>query len=291
MHVAIQQYFSENYTDEMQLVLGDAIGLFDRLNIDVYEGFIINMLSTAEESDSVFLDQQITSYIEGLLISLEKAFGFQLFDNDVVTLSQRVAFIRGYVDLEDYIDHETIIRIIETDNLDQEKLAEAISLTTDMGEETILSLILSVEEEAIFTLKRLHISDMESKEKLDEIDDPAASKEQITQVKAYRLFVAEHHLTVNSFLMIQEGYAIGLPFKVYWDQKKDELLELDHANLCMEIIAIFLLSKEYWSNPLLALDKWVQEWFDNITIAANITSTIRQLMGNFMKFKADNRIK
>ena len=286
---SIKSYFEINYTVEMQEVLFKVISLLDRLNINSYEGYILNTINEIENSDTLATSLNVLTYFDFLLEKLGKGFGFTL--KDEITLEQRVIFTRGYVDLEDYIDHQAILRIAESDILDEEKIAQAVSLTTELSEDMLISFIDTVDESAIFTLARLHLSET-SKEEIDnEMDSVQASDEQVTQIKAYRLFLKENNLTLDCLELVTAGYAIGLPFKVYWDVLKDKILSYDIETLSKEMIGVLLLSKEHWSNPLIGFSSISEDWFDNIKTIGEVNAFIRQLMSNFINFKVQNRIK
>jgi hypothetical protein len=291
MDESILDYIKQSYTLEMQEILLDALRLLDRLNIQTYEGYILNTLNNAENEDSEFVSSNITSYIEGMFINLERAFGFRLQEYGTMTLEQRVKVVRGYVEIEDYIDHEAMIRICETDMNDVEKFAEAVALTSEFGAETLMSFVEWIDEAAVETIQRLHLRETPAEEKMEEVQLPEASPEQITQIKAYELFIKEHNLTVDCFQLIRMGFPIGAPFKLYWDQFKDIILQADTVTLSKETIGLFLLSKEHWGNPLLAFTNLSEELFDSINVITEVNMSVRRLLSGFVKFKAENKIK
>lgn len=291
MDASIADYVEKTYTPEMQAVLKKGFDLFDRLNLETAEGFVLNILNDIENADTEFVSTNVLGVVEGTIIQLEKSFGFELMPYGDMTLEQRIDFVRGYVDLEDFLDHDAVIRICETDMTDAEKLAEAVGLVADMGVETLMSLILNVDEAALMTLSRIHQSAVPNEERAEEIELPAVSDEQMTQVKAYELFMKEFHLTVDCYQMIRIGFPIGAPFQLYWQQYKDVILTADRATLAKEIIGLFLLSKEHWTNPILAFTNISEELFDTVNVISECNIEVRKLMGSFVKFKAENKIK
>lgn len=290
MNESILDYISKTYTVEMQEVLVKSFNLFERLNVETCEAFILNTLNTADDQDREFVSSTVINYVEGYLINLERAFGFKLHDSPTLTLEQRVDFIRGYVDLEDYIDHQVVIRICETDATDEEKLAEAIALTTEYGLDTLLSFITDVDEAALFTLSRMHQKETPAEEVENESELPEERADQILNIKAYELWLKEHHLQAGCFELIRQGYPVGAPFKLYWSKYKDVILSADRAKLSVEIVGLFLLSKEHWANPVLAFTQLSEELFDSINVISECNTAVRELMNGFVKFKAENKI-
>ncbi len=291
MNESIVDYFEKTYTVEMQEVLMKALQLFKRLNIETYEGFILNTLNNIENEDPVFISTNITGYIEGLCIQLSKSFGFELADYGDITLEQRIDFVRGYVDLEDFLDHDVVIRICETDMTDSEKLAEAVALTTTYDIDNLLSFIINVDEAALMQLSRIHQKSIPGEEVIQEQDDPLATNEQVLQVKAFELFMKQHNLEVECFGLVRMGFPIGAPFQLYWSQHKDVILTADRAKMSIEILGLFLLSKEHWTNPILAFNNISEELFDTVTVITECNVAVRQLYSGFAKFKTENKIK
>jgi len=289
MNASIQDYIEKNYIAEMQEVIGKAISLFDRLNIFTYEAYILNLLNDLDNQDQEFTSSNIVSYIEGFTINLEREFGFTL--GEQITLEQRVDFVRSYVDLEDYIDHEAIIRILETDNDSAEKLSEAVALISDTSKDILISFIDDVDETALMTLLRLHISETPNEELTNEISSPTASDTQILNVRAYIAFLKTHNLTFDCSNLIRSGYEIGLPWAVYWSKVGEEISKLDRASMCRELVGLSLLSQEYWSNPQLSLDRLSEELLDNLQDVTDTNAIIRSLMSSFIDFKNVNGIK
>ncbi len=286
MNESIESYFEQNYTEELQNVLYKVIALLDRLNISTYEGHILNLLSESENADS--LDLTITSYFEWMMINLSREFGFKVIEG--ATLDQMVIILRGYVDTEDYIDHQAIVRITETDMLETEKFAELVALTTELSTDTIIALLHEVDEAAIYTVQRLHLSESDPADLDQELQTLQADPVQIRNLRAYVLFIRSFHLEFEKAELIRQGYAIGLPFKVYWDVVKEEIMILDSAKQTLELLGLFLMSKEYWSNPLIAFTDLADDIYDSVNIITEVNTQFRTLHSGFQKFKAENRI-
>ena len=291
MNIAIKEFIERFYTEDMQEVLTKAFDMFERLNIPSCESFVINLISNLDNSDLEFLPVTVTDYVTGFVINLETQFGFRLQDHDTLPLSTRVDIVRGYVDLEDYIDHEAIIRICETDALDVEKLAEAIQFTTDIGMETLMSYIYSVEEAALFNLQQMHLAHLDAADREAEIPFPAAMPDQIVQIKSYRLYMETLNYTLQSLDIVTEGYAVGLPFHVYWERLKDRLIELPRENYARELIAVLLISIEHWRNPLIAFGQISDQLFEDLNFITEINALSKAILTKFSSFKFENRIK
>ena len=289
MNVSIKDYIKNNYIEEMQEVIEKAISLLDRLNIFTYEVYILNLLNDLENQDSEFTSSNIVSYLEGFIINLEKEFGFTL--SEQITLEQRVDFVRSYVDLEDYIDHEAVIRILETDNDTVEKLSEAVALISETSKDGLISFIDSVDETSLMTLLRLHIGETTTEELTEETKTPMASDSQVLNVKAYISFLKTHNLTLDCATLIRDGYEIGLPWAVYWDKVGSTISTLDRAALCRELVGLCLFSKEYWSNPQLSLDHLSEQLLDNLHDVTETNTVIRSLLSSFIDFKHTHGIK
>jgi len=289
MNEAIEQYVQDSYTPILQEVIEDIFSLFERLNINTHEGYIINQIAEQDNIDPAQLNSAILSYLEDFLINLENEFGFSLADT--ITLEQRCAFIRGYVDLEDYIDHEAIIRILETDGLPADKIAQAVSLTTSIPSITLISYVLRVDEDAVTTLQNIHLSESKGEDLDQEMDIAPATKEQVIQVKAFNIFIdQEFHTKPECLELIRKGYEIGFPFKVYFDVVKDKLLVADETTQVVETITLLLLSQEYWQNPLLGWDQVTKDWYDSLEIVNKVSGSVKAILRRFDLFKTENKI-
>lgn len=289
MNESIKDYVEKNYILEMQAVLFKVFSLLNRLNIFTYEAYILNILNELDNVDTEYTSTDIVNYLEGFIITLENEFGYIL--NDQVTLEQRTDFMRGYVDLEDYIDHEAVIRVLETDNDLPEKLSEVVSLTTVLNKETLLCFIDTVDESALFTLSRLHISESSKENIINETDSPVASPEQIKNVKAYDNFIKENNLTITCINLVREGYEIGLPWNIYWDKVSEDTLKLGRDELCIEFIGLCLLSKEFWTNPQTAFNDFGEKYLDSLSTFTEANQMIKNIMSSFLNYKSMKGIK
>lgn len=288
MNPTIQNYFENNYTLELQEVLNKTISLFTRLNLFSYETYILNTLAEITNENSDFIGSNFIAYFEGLVVGLEKGFGFRLSED--LTLEQRTDFVRAYVDLEDYIDHEAVVRVLETDMNASEKLAEVVALTGAPHKDILISFICDVDESALETLEQLHLSSAKQEDLENETDAPSAPPEHVKQVKAYILYLSTFPLVFKNAQLVRDGYEIGLPFSVYWDKVKGEVTQLDSASFAIEFVGLCLLSKDHWANPYLAYPAIAEEIFDSLNIITSVNIFVQNLIAGFTKFKTENRI-
>ncbi len=304
MQETVNDFFEKTYTPDMLIVLNKILSLLERLNVTTHEFYLANKLFDLENQDLNFLGLEIVNFFEELLKSIQKEFGFTISDD--FTLEQRVDFIQAYVNIEDYENSEEIIRILETDATDYEKLAQCLCLTypslgidnTAVGEDNLLAMLADLDESAILTIERLHKSRVKQGEDDNDLEACVVNESHINQVKAFELFTVNKFKVIpQSVNLVRQGYKVALPFKIYWNTFS-ELLEQDLINdnnwlnqVSLELLGCLILSKEYWNNPSIAFFNLSEEIFSDIKVISYVNNFIKNFVNELMLFKAENRIK
>lgn len=304
MQETIEDFFTKNYTPEMNAVLDKFFSLLERLNITTHEFYLANKLADLDNQDLNFLGLEIINFFEELLKSIQKEFGFIISED--FTFEQRIDFVQAFVNIEDYDNSEEIIRILETDDSDSEKLAQCLCLTypslgiddSAIGEDNILAMLQELDEAAILTIERLHKSRIKQEDLDADVDSEEVDKNHLNQIKAFEIFTkGKFNITPDSINLVRQGYRLGLPFKVYWNTFNYLLVQDDTTNkdwlnkLSLELLGCLLLSKEHWNNPVIAFSNISEELFDDIKIITFVNNFIRNFVNELMLFKAENRIK
>ncbi len=304
MQETVNDFFEKNYTPDMLIVLNKILNLLERLNVTTHELYLANKLFNIENEDVNFLSLEIINFFDSLLNSIQKEFGFTISEG--FTLEQKVDFIQAYVNIEDYDNSEEIIRILETDDSDYEKIAQCLCLTypslgvdnTAIGEDNILAMLSDVDEAALITIERIHKSKINQGQEDSDLEAEEISESHINHIKAFEIFTVNKFKAVTkSINLVRQGYRVGLPFKIYWNNF-NELVAQDLADnkewlneVSLELLGCLILSKEHWNNPALAFFNISEDLFTDIKVISYVNNFIKGFINEFMLFKAENRIK
>lgn len=120
-------------------VFDEAVSLFDTMGQDdymsIFEATINSMPDNTEEEviDNLLMDLHV------LINNIFSIQGVTL--KEEVLLSEKVKLARGLLDIFDYADRTALMRIVETDQNPEEKLAELFSLVTPFETEYAFDMI------------------------------------------------------------------------------------------------------------------------------------------------------
>jgi hypothetical protein len=119
-----------------------AIRLFETMGQDDYMDIFS---ATINSSPNLTEEELILELINDLTLLINNIFSIQgVVLAEEVILSDKVKLAKGLIDIFDYSDRPTLVRIVETDLNPEEQLSELLGLVTEYNVETIFSFIQEV---------------------------------------------------------------------------------------------------------------------------------------------------
>ena len=271
---------SEEFVDAMV----EVTDLLDKFGLEGYDDDLDNLVAQLDKytnEDIVDLSHKITfDYINKILTT----HGVEI--SDTCTLYEAKDLADAIYRLQDWEDHDEILRIISTDVEDLEKFALLIALVTTIPEETVYTLITEVNRDLITQIKEFH------KEYGTDNDREELDPEYIQRLRLLKAYLAEKHGQGNNILLfnvIKQGVNLGAPFMFYYDLMKRRLLDSnDPEFLGFQFIALLAAGNDSTGNMLEWWRNNNSDLVSNLDILTKTDTTLKMLITDWDKWVAEN---
>ena len=271
-------------SDNTPEVFDQAISLFDTMGQDNY---LEIFEATVSSSPGLTDEQVVLELLDDLHLIVNNIFtvqGISLIDE--IVLSDKIKIAKAILSIFDYSDRVAIARILETDLNPEEKIAELISLVSDIPTEEAFTFITDVNPGVIARLSEV-IKDNESE--TIEINDDFKKVIQ-TYILFKQKILNDSHILTDKYLV--EGGTIGLPYSVYLEDLlkhksfSDLLIEMDNitkANdnsktdeIAKHLLGIAILSIDSNGNHAKVIKDNLSSITSNVTHTTKIESSISE---------------
>ena len=264
---------SDNTVD----IFDEAISLFETMGQDNYMEIFE---ATVSSSPGLTDEQVVLELLDDLHLIVNNIFtvqGISLIDE--IVLSDKIKIAKAILSIFDYSDRVAIARILETDLNPEEKIAELISLVSDIPTEEAFTFITDVNPGVIARLSEV-IKDNESE--TIEINDDFKKVIQ-TYILFKQKILNDSHILTDKYLV--EGGTIGLPYSVYLEDLlkhkafSDLLIEMDDITKANDNSKTDEIAKHLLGIAILSIDSngnYAKVIKDNLSsITSNVAHTTK----------------
>lgn len=264
-------------SDNTPEVFDQAISLFETMGQDNYMEIFE---ATVSSSPGLTDEQVVLELLDDLHLIVNNIFtvqGISLIDE--IVLSDKIKIAKAILNIFDYSDRVAIARILETDLNPEEKIAELISLVSDIPTEEAFTFITDVNPGVIARLSEV-IKDNESE--TIEIDEDFKKVIQ-TYILFKQKILNDSHILTDKYLV--EGGTIGLPYSVYLEDLlkhksfSDLLIEMDNITKANDNSKTDEIAKHLLGIAILSIDSngnYAKVIKDNLSsITSNVTHTTK----------------
>lgn len=280
-------FIDNNYQADLGNYLKDALVIFDTYNVNDHEFPLQNiMYGTSNQLDySETLDRFVDT-IKGYLLTLSDNFGITFIED--VDLNDLTTAFKTLIDIEHYLDHDQILRAIESDNVPLETLSNIFEIVSNLPSSWTFSKLIGINEDLLDSIKNTHYSKALGLETVtEETTVDQQYQIQIDNLKLYKEFIETDQLVC--FKLIRRGVPIGLDFKSNVDYIKNHLEYAKLEDLVKELLGILYLSKDTYTNPVLSLRSNSDYLFDDLKKITQVDSGVANLVSNFLAFKTTRK--
>ena len=280
-------FIDNNYQADLGNYLKDALVIFDTYNVNDHEFPLQNiMYGTSNQLDySETLDRFVDT-IKGYLLTLSDNFGITFIED--VDLNDLTTAFKTLIDIEHYLDHDQILRAIESDNVPLETLSNIFEIVSNLPSSWTFSKLIGINEDLLVSIKNTHYSKALGLETVTEETTVEQQYQiQIDNLKLYKEFIETDQLVC--FKLIRRGVPIGLDFKSNVDYIKNHLEYAKLEDLVKELLGILYLSKDTYTNPVLSLRSNSDYLFDDLKKITQVDSEVANLVSNFLAFKTTRK--
>ena len=258
-------------------IFDEAISLFETMGQDNYMEIFE---ATVSSSPGLTDEQVVLELLDDLHLIVNNIFtvqGISLIDE--IVLSDKIKIAKAILSIFDYSDRVAIARILETDLNPEEKIAELISLVSDIPTEEAFTFITDVNPGVIARLSEV-IKDNESE--TIEIDEDFKKVIQ-TYILFKQKILNDSHILTDKYLV--EGGTIGLPYSVYLEDLlkhkafSDLLIEMDDITKANDNSKTDEIAKHLLGIAILSIDSngnYAKVIKDNLSsITSNVAHTTK----------------
>lgn len=280
MRDELQLFVNENFSLEKQFLIKKAFSIFEDYELGDYDTPFMELLSEFDSKDYFETLLEFENLIRNTLLTVLKEHAIIL--NEECDLETIIEISSGIHEIQYYEDKETILRIIETDYSDEEKLATLLNLVTLLSVDKILINIEQLDNN-IFNLivETCAYSDSVV---VDPVEISKAEKAIIKNIKMFRDFTSKSELI--GFKIIEKGFTVNLSFDFYYRYLKHMLKDVvDSKAIALEYFLILMMSKESHLNPINYFRKISTNITEDIGLITKIDIELNKLYNDFDKYK------
>lgn len=253
-------------------------GLYERvyqlvreLQIEEFETELTDLAMSSDMYEPVEAADRFNTIMYNYMVEVLEQHDIKL--SDEASLEDAVTICEAVLLMQDWDDHEGILRILETLSSNEEKFAEVVYTVTTKSMETVMTLIESVSDAFIAKLQEFH-----NKDSQDDAEAGTTNEVLLQQLKIANSFYAGDAII---FKMIQAGIPVGAPLQFYLDIFAPNIQQIDRANLAKEMHCVLLAAEDSYNNVVTRFSEISDFIFDDLN---EITKLNTELVRESQKF-------
>lgn len=190
---------------------------------------------------------------------------------DVVTLCEAVLL------MQDWDDHDGILRILETLSSNEEKFAEVVYTVTTKSMESVMVIVESVSDAFIAKLQEFH-----NKETTDDTEGGTTNEVLLQQLKIAARFYNNDCII---FKMINAGVPVGAPLQFYMNMFGPHIGQIPRENLPKEMHCMLLTAEDSYDSVVTKFSE-ISDWiFDDLNEITKLTTELTRESQKFNTYK------
>ena len=282
------EFIETNYQEILGNCLKDALVIFDSYNVNDHEFPLQNLMygSVDNLDPSETLDRFVIT-IKNFLITLGKNFGLTLYEE--IDIYDLVTVFQTLLDVEYYLDHDQILRAIESDDIPMETLANIFEIVSNVSSSWTFSRILSIEPALITKIGDAHYTKAQAMAEVSPVEtkDEEFQLNQIKNLKLYREFTNNDQLVC--FKLIRRGHSLDTDFRTNVQYIRNHLEFADTSNLVSEIVGILYFSTDTSGDPIMGFKTHSEYLFDDLRKITQIDAEVSQLVSKFLNYRVTRK--
>ena len=290
MQYNIKDFITANYNEILAEALLEGLVILDTYNVNDHEFPLQNLMygSVDRLHPEETLDR-VCLTIRNFLVTLGRNFGVEFFEE--VSIYDLVTFFKTLIDTEHYLDHDSILRAIESGLPDLETLAVIYEIIANIDNSWIFTVVQNVDPGLVVKIQENHLSNSKVRDdamlegqQVDKIEEL-----QIKQLKLYREFTANDKLVC--FKLLRRGNSLANDFRTNVEFIRNHLEFGEEENMVQELLGILLFSKDTVSDPIMGFKNNSEYLFDDLKKITSVNTTFNKLVSNFLNFKSKETTK
>lgn len=280
MRDELQLFVNEQYSPEKTALLKNIFSIFDDFQLSDYDEPFMDLISQFDSSDTTTIVLDFELLARNSLVVILREHGI-VVNVDILT-ETLIEICTGIHEIQYYEDKDSIIRILETEYSDEERIGELLKLVTTLSVDQVLNNIESLDNN-IFRLIEQTCANIGSSE-TDTVEQTKTDKDIVANVKLFKSFVGDKDLI--GFKIISKGFRVNMSFDFYFRYLKYMIATInDSESIAMEYLIVLLMAKESHSNPINYFRKISDRMSDDLTFVTKVDISLNKLLSDFEKYK------
>jgi hypothetical protein len=196
---------------------------------------------------------------------------------DETSLEDAVTICEAVLLMQDWDDHDAILRILETLTSNEEKFAEVVYTVTTKPMDTVMTLIDSVSDAFIAKLQEFHNKDAQ-----DDAEAGTTNEALLQQLKMASAFYSGNAII---FKMIEAGIPVGAPLQFYLNMFAPHILEINRADLAKEMHCVLLTAEDSYDKVVTKFSEISDFVFDDLNEITKLNTELVRESQKFNTFK------
>ena len=188
--------------------------------------------------------------------------------NEEISLSSLVDICEAIDLMQNWLDHDSIVSVLETTDSNVEKFAEILFMVKTITIENGLLLIEGVSDSFLKRLEELHVKDSD-----DEVEAGSDNPQLVKNLRVYKAMVKNGFI----FELIDKGFPSGVPASIYIQQVRERFINLPAPDAARELIGLLLAGQDTHNNVLQAAKPVLDLLYDELNeiVAVNAQMAIQ----------------
>lgn len=257
-------------------------GLYERvyqlvreLQIEEFETELTDLAMSSDMYEPVEAVDRFNTIMYNYLVEVLVQHDIKLTDE--TTLEDAVVICEAVLLMQDWDDHEAILRILETLSSNEEKFAEVVYTVTTKGMESVMTLVDSVSDAFIAKLQEFH-----NKEAQDDTEAGTTNEVLLQQLKMANSFYSGNAII---FKMIEAGIPVGATLQFYLDMFAPYIHQIERANLAKEMHCVLLAAEDSYDNVVTKFAEISDFIFDDLNEITKLNTELIRESQKFNTFK------
>lgn len=193
---------------------------------------------------------------------------------DDISLSSLVDICEAIDLMQNWLDHDSIMSVLETTDSNVEKFAEILFMVKTITIENGLLLVEGVSDSFLRRLEELHVKDSD-----DEVEVGSDNPQLVKNLRVYKAMVKNGFI----FELIDKGFPTGVPASIYIQQVRERFINLPASDAARELIGLLLAGQDTHNNVLQAAKPVLDLIYDELN---EIVAVNAQLAIQYQQYNA-----
>lgn len=278
----INGYLTEMFSPELRDELLASFMVFDAYEHGTVEDELTDIFNDIDnDQDDLTKDKVFACISDNLTVILRKHNISLADDVSLHTKNQILAVLYRLQHVEDPVSP---LRILESMETNEVKLSKIIEQYSDLPETVALESIEEVSESFIKRLMTL-LYDIEEKLANATEEERSVDPELVSLKKNLKDFFTVHGKDSLGFDMVVNGIESGLPIKIYYPYIKDHLVEGDDDTVAKNLLSLFFMGKDTFSDPLQVFRKYSEQLITPIDRIIKIEVKLGELLNKLHQYQ------